>query len=76
VIADAIRIQSTTATPRITIGDPSVAESNSGTTNLVFDLTLSATSGQAIFVNFSTADHTALAGPDYVAASRTERPAR
>ena len=44
-----------------------VNEGNSGTTNAVFTVTLSATSPQTITVNYATANGTATAGSDYAA---------
>ncbi len=55
----------------ITINDVSVAEGNSGTTNATFTVSLSATSGNTVQVNFATADGTAVAGSDYQATSGT-----
>lgn len=57
--------------PSISIGDVSVAEGNSGTTNATFTVTLSATSFQNISVNYATANGTATAGSDYTATSGT-----
>ncbi len=55
--------------PSITIGDISVAEGNSGTANAIFTATLSAASGRTITVDYATANGTALAPADYVAAA-------
>src|SRR5204863_5816284 len=49
----------------------SVTEGNTGTTNAVFTVTLSAASSQTVTVDFATADGTATAGSDYVANSGT-----
>ncbi|HEY6169838.1 MAG TPA: Calx-beta domain-containing protein, partial [Verrucomicrobiae bacterium] len=46
-----------------------VVEGNSGTTNVVLALNLSAASGRNITVNFATANSTATAGSDYVSKS-------
>ena len=55
--------------PTLTIDDVSVTEGNSGTTNLVFTVSLSATSAVTINVNYKTADGTATTGDnDYVSA--------
>lgn len=54
----------------MTINDVSVAEGNSGTTNLVFTVTLSATSALTIKVDFATADGTATTS-DYQSTSGT-----
>ena len=48
-----------------------MAEGNSGTTNLNFNVTLSAASGQTITVDYATADGTALIGNDYQPATGT-----
>jgi len=53
--------------PSVFIADATVAEGNSGTTNAVFNVRLSASSAQTVTVGFSTADGTALAGSDYLA---------
>ncbi|MBI2913476.1 MAG: thrombospondin type 3 repeat-containing protein [Chloroflexi bacterium] len=57
--------------PSLSINNVTVAEGNAGTTNAAFTVTLSAASGQVVTVNFATADGTATAGIDYVAASGT-----
>ncbi len=57
-------------TPNISIsGIRSFPEGNSGTTNAPFTVTLDAASGRTVSVNWATADNTAAAGADYVAAS-------
>ena len=56
-------------TPTITIGASTVTEGNSGTVNAVFNVTLSAPSGNAITVNFDTADGEATAPADYLSNS-------
>jgi hypothetical protein len=48
-----------------------VAEGNSGTKTLTFDVTLSNPSVQTVTVDFATANGTAMAGSDYVANSGT-----
>lgn len=53
------------ALPTLSIGDVSLAEGNSGTTNAVFPVTLSAASTSPVTVAFTTANGTALAGSDY-----------
>ncbi len=56
----------------LTIDDITVdPEGNSGTTNAVFTVSLSALSGQVISVDYSTASGTATAGSDYVDSSGT-----
>ena len=60
-----------TGIPQLAIGDVSVLEGNSGTTNVVFTVSLSAASDQPVTVNYATSDGTATAGSDYVAAAGT-----
>jgi len=58
--------------PRLSIGNSTVLEGNDGTTALVFTVTLSGSTGQAVSVDYATADGTATsAGSDYTAASGT-----
>jgi hypothetical protein len=57
--------------PFFTISNPTIAENNSGTNNLVFKVTLSTTSTQTINVNYATANNTATAGSDYIAKTGT-----
>jgi probable HAF family extracellular repeat protein len=57
--------------PSLNIGNISVTEGNSGTTNAVFTVNLSDTSSIPVTVNYATADGTATAGDDYVSASGT-----
>lgn len=59
------------APPTMSIKDVVVYEGNSGQTLATFTVWLSAPSGHAISVNYSTADNTALAGVDYAATSGT-----
>jgi len=61
----------TTAVPSISISDVSVPETNTGSTNATFTITLSATSGSPVTVQYATADGTATAGSDYTAAAPT-----
>ena len=57
-------------TPIVMIGNPSVAEGNTGTTPLFFTISLSAPAGVGgVSVDYATADASANAGSDYVAAS-------
>ena len=56
---------------RINIGDLTLAEGNSGTTNFAFTVSLSAASGQPVTVNYATANDTATGGSDYVAKTGT-----
>ena len=56
--------------PSVTINDVSIAEGNSGTTNLVFTATLTNAASGAFTVNYATANNTATtANSDYVSAS-------
>jgi subtilisin family serine protease len=57
--------------PAISINDVSIAEGNSGTSNLVFTVQLSKVSTQTVTVDYSTVGSTALAGLDYAATSGT-----
>jgi hypothetical protein len=57
--------------PTLSIGDASVSEGDSGTTTLTFTASLSAAAASAVTVNYATANGTASAGSDYVAASGT-----
>ena len=59
------------AEPTISINNASVVEGNSGTATAGFTVSLSNPSFQAITLNYATADNTATAGSDYVAASGT-----
>jgi len=58
------------AAPTLSVNDVSVTEGNSGTVTLTFTISLSAVSGTAANVNYTTSDGTATAGSDYVADSR------
>jgi len=60
-----------TPAPTATISDVSVTEGNSGTTDLVFTVRLTAAAGSNATVNYATSDGTAVAGQDYTAASGT-----
>jgi ribosomal protein L35AE/L33A len=53
--------------PALAITDVTVTEGDSGTTDALFTVSLSAASGQTVTVNFATADGTAVAGADYLA---------
>ena len=57
--------------PSLSIDDVTVVEGNSGTTNAVFTVTLSAASGQTVSVNYTTADGTATQPADYTSTSGT-----
>ena len=53
--------------PTVSIGPAMVAEGNSGTTNAVFPVTLSAATTVPVTVSYATGDGTATAGSDYTA---------
>jgi chitinase len=55
--------------PSLVVDDVSLVEGDAGTKNAVFSVSLSAPSGRAVSVDWSTNDGTATAGQDYVAAS-------
>lgn len=57
--------------PTLSVSDVSVVEGNSGTTNAVFTVTLSAASANAVSVRYATANGTAQAGSDYTGQSGT-----
>jgi hypothetical protein len=57
--------------PGISINDVTVTEGDTGTTDAIFTVTLSAASSSTITVNFATADATATAGSDYQSRSGT-----
>jgi hypothetical protein len=73
-IADAQAIGTITnddVLPTFSIADMAVAEGNTGSANVNLTVAASAASTQAMTVAFATADGTATAGADYVAASGT-----
>jgi uncharacterized repeat protein (TIGR01451 family) len=51
--------------PSLSIDDVSMAEGDAGTTAFTFTVTLSTASGQAVTVNFATADNSASSASDY-----------
>ena len=55
----------------LSIDDATVAEGNSGTTTATFTVTMSSASSEQVTVDFATANGTATAGEDYVAATGT-----
>jgi autotransporter-associated beta strand protein len=57
--------------PTISIDDVSVVEGNSGSTDAIFTLTLSAPSDQTVTVDYATADETATSPDDYASTSGT-----
>ena len=58
-------------TRTISIGNNTFLEVDAGLTNVLFTVTLSASSGNTITVNYSTADGSATAPSDYVSVSGT-----
>jgi hypothetical protein len=59
------------AGPKLSVADASVAEGSSGTTPLSFALTMTPASASDVTVDYATADGSAAAGSDYVAATGT-----
>ena len=59
------------AAPALSIGDVSILEGNSGTSNVQVPVTLSAPSGQTVTVAYSTAPGTASAGSDFTTTTGT-----
>ena len=57
--------------PELSIADTTVTEGNSGTSDAVFSVTLSAAASETVTVAFATADGTATAAADYQAADGT-----
>lgn len=57
--------------PTISIADASVVEGDDGSSSMIFNLQMSASSQSNISVQFATSNGTATAGPDYEAASGT-----
>ncbi len=55
----------------LSINDVSVNEGNSGTTNMTFNVSLSAPPSQTVSVNYATANGSATSGSDYTAANGT-----
>jgi Calx-beta domain/PASTA domain/RTX calcium-binding nonapeptide repeat (4 copies) len=53
------------APPALSVSDVAVTEGNAGTTNAIFTVSLDVESGQAVSVDYATADGTANAPPDY-----------
>jgi len=56
-------------TPSLVIDNVTVTETDSGSTNAVFTVTLSAVSGRSVSVNYTTANNTATAGADFTSTS-------
>lgn len=59
------------AQPTIRINDAQIAEGNSGQRDLIFAISLSSAASGTVTVNYATANDTAAAGSDYVAANGT-----
>jgi hypothetical protein len=59
------------ALPSLAVEDSSAAEGTSGTTPMVFQVTLSPASAKSVSVGYATSDGTATAPADYIAASGT-----
>ena len=59
------------ARPTLSVNDVSIAEGDTGTKTLTFTVTLSAASNLTVTANFATADVTATAPSDYLAANGT-----
>ena len=59
------------ASSTLAIDDVTITEGNSGTSVATFNVLLSPASSQTVTVNYATANNTASAGTDYVAASGT-----
>jgi hypothetical protein len=57
--------------PSSSVGDATITEGNTGTTNATFTVTLSKAVGADVTVHYETANGSALAGSDYIAASGT-----
>lgn len=57
--------------PALVVNDATVTEGDSGASSAIFTVTLSPPSGQAVTVNYATADGTATAGSDYTAVNNT-----
>ncbi len=58
-------------TPTLSVDDVTVTEGNSGTTSATFTAALSAASGQAVSVNYATANDSAVAPGDFTAVGGT-----
>jgi uncharacterized repeat protein (TIGR01451 family) len=61
----------TKAPPALSVSDASVVEGNSGSTNLIFNVTLSSPMGIPVSVNFNTGSASAVAGSDFVGTNGT-----
>jgi Calx-beta domain/Glycosyl hydrolases family 18 len=63
--------QTTAVPPTVSVGNASVNEGNSGSSNLAFTVALSKASTKPVTVKYVTANGTAIAGQDYQAGSGT-----
>ncbi len=75
-IADAQGVGTITdddGTPSLSVNDVTVTEGNGSSVNAVFTVSLSSASGQSVSVDYATADGSAIAGADYLAACRKPR---
>ncbi|HEC20804.1 MAG TPA: hypothetical protein ENI97_15930 [Gammaproteobacteria bacterium] len=61
----------TTSNPAISVTGASIAEGDSGTSNLTFTISLSPAASSDVSIDYATSDGTATAGTDYAAASGT-----
>ena len=59
------RILDDDANPTLTIGDVTLSEGNAGSSNAVFNVSLSAASPNPVTVSFNTSDSSAVGGSDY-----------
>ncbi|PRC53181.1 hypothetical protein C6A85_55140, partial [Mycobacterium sp. ITM-2017-0098] len=57
--------------PKVTVADATVVESNSGTKNIVFTVTLDKADTAPVSVAYATSNGTATAGSDFTAKSGT-----
>jgi uncharacterized repeat protein (TIGR01451 family) len=57
--------------PAVSIANAAGAEGDTGTTNLIFNLTLSSPMGLPVSVDFATSDNSAVGGVDYVGTNGT-----
>ena len=55
--------------PVLTIADRTITEGDTGTMAVTYTINLTASSGKPITVDYTTADHTATSGKDYIATS-------
>src|SRR5262249_32478717 len=69
ISADCEKVLGLPPPAQMSVGDASIAEGNSGSQTLAFPVTLAAASPYTVTVSYATADGTAGAGTDYVAAN-------